>query len=349
MTRWQDSLVRESATLREAIAAIDNGGFQIALVTDAAGRLAGTVTDGDVRRALLRGAGLEAPVAGIMQRDPIVAARGKLTGPVLKKARARGIRQVPLTDRDGRVTGLGLVEELAAADNAETPVVLMAGGLGARLRPLTQETPKPLLKVGDKPILETILESLKGHGFRRFHISLGYKADAIREHFGDGGHWGVSVRYIVEPAPLGTAGALGLMDEAPAAPLLVMNADLLTNVNYGHLLAYHREQACRATVCVNEYAAEVPYGVVEIAESRVTAMTEKPVQRHFINAGIYVLEPEVLRLIKAPEPLDMPALLRRVKDRGGEVAAFPIREFWLDIGQHDDYAAANGHYERVFK
>jgi dTDP-glucose pyrophosphorylase len=349
MRRWEEAVIGETATLREAIAAIDNAGYQIALVVNAACKLLGTVSDGDVRRAILRGVALDAAVAGIMRRDPITATEGRITEAVLSGARKRDIWQIPLLDDAGRLVGLGVIDELAAADHADTPVVLMAGGLGSRLRPLTEDTPKPLLKVGDKPILETILETIKRHGFRNFHISIGYKADAIREYFGDGKRWGVSVRYIVEPKPLGTAGALGLMAEVPASPLLVMNADLLTNVNYGHLLAYHREQACRATVCVNEYAATVPYGVVEIADNRVTAMAEKPVQRHFINAGIYVLEPDVVRLVRKGEPLDMPGLLRRVTDRGGEVAAFPIREFWLDIGQHEDYAAANGHYERMFK
>jgi dTDP-glucose pyrophosphorylase len=348
MRRWEEAVIGETATLREAIAAIDNAGYQIALVVDAARRLVGTVSDGDVRRAILRGVGLEAAVGGIMRRDPIAATEGRITEAVLAAARKRDIWQIPLLDDAGRLVGLGVIDELAAADLADTPVVLMAGGLGSRLRPLTEDTPKPLLKVGDKPILETILETIKRHGFRNFHISLGYKADAIREYFGDGTRWGVSVRYIVEPKPLGTAGALGLMAEVPASPLLVMNADLLTNVNYGHLLAYHREQACRATVCVNEYAATVPYGVVDIVDNRVVGMTEK-VARHFINAGIYVLEPEVLGLIRKLEPLDMPGLLRRVSGRGDELAAFPIREFWLDIGQHEDYAAANGHYERMFR
>jgi NDP-sugar pyrophosphorylase family protein len=228
-------------------------------------------------------------------------------------------------------------------------VVLMAGGLGSRLAPLTDDIPKPMLKVGNKPLLETIIESLAGYGLTRIFIAVNYKAEVVKARFGVGSAWGVDISYLHEEQPLGTGGALSLLPEEPPAPFLVMNSDLLTNLNFRHLLAYHSDHGCKATVCVREHAVQVPYGVVGVRDHQLTGIEEKPVQRHFINAGIYVLDPYAARLVPKDTRFDMTNLIERLLAENAPISVFPIREFWLDIGHHDDYTAANGRYPELFK
>jgi len=224
----------------------------------------------------------------------------------------------------------------------------LAGGLGSRLQPLTEDKPKPLLSVGDKPILETILESFVEQNFRRFYISVNYKADAIKEHFADGGKWNAEIRYLEEEPRLGTAGALDLIPERPELPLLVMNGDLLTRVNFQDLLDYHRDQKAEATMCVREYDFQVPFGVVEIDDHNIRSIDEKPVHRFFVNAGIYVLEPGLIDLIPKGEYFDMTDLFARALEKGYETQAFPIHEYWLDVGRIDDLDRANHDYQNGF-
>ena len=221
----------------------------------------------------------------------------------------------------------------------------MAGGLGSRLQPLTEDKPKPLLSVGDKPILETILESFIEQNFRRFYISVNYKADAIKKHFADGGRWNAEIRYLEEETRLGTAGALDLIPERPELPLLVMNGDLLTRVNFRDLLDYHLDQKAQATMCVREYDFQVPFGVVEIEDHHILSIDEKPVHRFFVNAGIYVLEPGLIDLIPKGEYFDMTDLFARAIEKGHETQAFPIHEYWIDVGRIDDLDRANHDHE----
>ena len=350
MKRWQNSITPVTATVRDAIAAIDDGGHQIALIVDPSQRLQGTVTDGDIRRAILRGIELSAPASAVMYRNPTVAHIGDSRESILGAMTARKLRQIPLVDDDGKVVGIETEDKLLQSEAAaENWAVLMAGGLGSRLSPLTDDTPKPMLKVGDKPLLETLVENLASHGFRRLFIAVNYKADMVKARFRDGADWGVNITYLEEDRRLGTAGALALLPETPPAPFLVMNSDLLTNLNYRHLLAYHAEHGCKATVSVWEHAVQVPYGVIEVKDHRIAGIEEKPIQRNFINAGIYVLNPELVELVPKDTHFDMTSLIDKLIKGNTPVSVFPIREFWLDIGRHDDYVAANGHYERLFK
>jgi NDP-sugar pyrophosphorylase family protein len=227
-------------------------------------------------------------------------------------------------------------------------VVLMAGGLGSRLRPLTDECPKPMLRVGNKPLLETIIETFIEQGFRRFFISVNYMADTIKEYFGDGSRWGAEIQYLEETSRLGTAGALSLLPEKPQAPLLVMNGDLLTKINFRQLLDFHREHHAQGTMCVREYEFQVPYGVVKMDHHRITGFEEKPIQRYFVNAGIYVLEPQALQHIPHGVFFDMPSLFQTLMADRQEAVVFPIREYWLDIGHMADYDRANGEFARNF-
>ena len=348
MRDWTKTLVRPEASIRNAIEAIDNSALRIALVADADRRLHGVVTDGDVRRGLLRGFSVEDPIQHILNPAPTVVGREENREAVLALMKRKNLLQIPVVDRKGRVVGLEVLFELVQPGDRDNWVVLMVGGLGTRLRPLTETVPKPLLHVGHQPILETILEQLLGYGFHRFYFSVNYKARMIEEYFGDGRAWGAEIRYLYEDEPLGTAGALRLLPTRPSAPFIVMNGDLLTKLNFNHFLDYHRDHRAAATMGVSEYRTQIPYGVIQTDHHRIAGIQEKPVQRFLINAGVYALEPEALDLIPDTGTLDMPELFNRLAVAGRETVAFPIREYWMDIGRLADFERANGEYAAVF-
>jgi len=327
---------------------LDANATQIVLVVDPEQLLQGTVTDGDIRRAILKGVSLDAQVRDIMNATPTVAGASESREAILTAMKRTKLRQIPLLDERGRVVGLELLDELIDSSTRPNTVILMAGGLGSRLHPLTAKHPKPMLKVGNKPLLETILENFIGYGFGKFYISVNYLADVVMSHFGDGSRWGVEIHFLQENQKLGTAGALGLLPERPAEAVLVMNGDVLTKVNFSQLLDFHHSSGAAATMCVREYDFQVPYGVVNIANDRITSIDEKPVQRFFVNAGIYVLEPHALALVPPNVQTDMPALFEKLIEKKMGAAVFPIREYWLDIGQIADYDRANGEYGDVF-
>ncbi|MEN1591790.1 nucleotidyltransferase family protein, partial [Pseudomonas aeruginosa] len=249
--------------------------------------------------------------------------------------------QLPIIDEKRKVIGLQTLHDLLNKPRLDNPVFLMAGGFGTRLRPLTHNCPKPLLKVGEKPILEIILERFIGAGFHRFFISTHYMPEMIREHFGDGSRWGVSIRYVHEETPLGTGGALGLLPHHEIdSPLFLMNGDLLTTLNFLNLLEFHTAHGGVATMCVREYEYHVPYGVVQSDGHRISSMVEKPVQKFFINAGIYLLSPGLVKSVKAGTRIDMPTLLEQEIERQQAVNMFPVHEYWLDIGRMEDFVRA---------
>jgi len=345
---WRDNIVPPTATVHDAIRAIDANLVLMALVCEPDGRLCGTVTDGDVRRLILRGGSLDDPVATIMNPAPTTAPAGTPERRLLALMRRTGHRRIPLVDGRGRVTGVAFLEEFLHVGELDNWVVLMAGGLGSRLRPLTYDCPKPLLPVGPKPILETILESCRDQGFRRFFISVNYKADMVMRHFGDGSRWDVSIEYIKEDKKLGTAGPLRLLPELPDKPLLVMNGDLLTKINFRHLMDFHTEHRATATMCVRESTFQVPFGVVEVDDQRLTGIAEKPEQRFLVNAGIYMLDPEAVEAIPKDTYFDMPDLYDRLLAADRQVVVFPIREYWMDIGRLDDLERARCDFDTVF-
>ena len=348
MNGWQSVLVGPDVTIRKSVEVLDASALQIVLVVNEARRLLGTVTDGDIRRGILKGVSLEEPVSSVMNTEPTVARTNQGSESILAAMRLRQLHQIPVLDEAGVVRGLETLDQLLRSGRRENRVVLMAGGIGSRLRPLTNDTPKPMLRVGDRPLLETILENFIEYGFHRFHFSVNYMADVIKDHFRDGSRWGVSIDYLHEDERLGTAGALRLLPERPTESLLVMNGDLLTKINFGHLLDFHGAHAAKGTMCVKEYELQVPYGVVNIDNHRITGVDEKPVKRFFVNAGIYVLEPDALDQVPGAGYFDMPSLFEKMIACGSETAAFPVREYWLDIGQMADYDRANGEFMKVF-
>lgn len=332
-------------TIRDVIATIDRNVKGIALVTDAERHLLGTITDGDVRRAMLEACSLDMPVSEILARKKESYAR-PITAPVdsdpavlLQLMHDRVIHQIPLLDAQGCVVELVTMDELLGEDTLPLQAVIMAGGFGKRLRPLTADLPKPMLPVGDRPLLQRTIEQLRGAGIRRVNITTHYLPEKISEHFGDGAAFGVELNYVSEETPLGTAGALGLM-ETPTDPMIVINGDVLTRVNFRAMLNYHREHRADLTVAVRQFSMQVPYGVVDAEQGNVTAIREKPDVHFLVNAGIYLLEPTVYRYIESNQRCDMPELIHRLLDAGRVVSSFHIREYWLDVGLHADYLRA---------
>ena len=342
------NLVPSTAPIRAAARALERAERKLVLVVDADGRLVGTVSDGDIRRALLRMIPITAPVTKVMNASPVVLRPGQDIRPVVQEMAAKLIRDLPLVDDQGRVVDLRSIEAPGRLSGRPNTVVIMAGGKGTRLAHLTQTCPKPMLKVGDKPLLETIIERFRAQGFSNFCISLNYLGDMISDHFGDGGPWDVNISYVREDEPRGTAGSLSLIRERPSDPVIVLNGDILTQMDFGALVSFHQEHGAAATVCLREYRFQVPYATVELDGARIQRLLEKPIQTYLVNAGVYCLDPEVLDLVPAEGRVDMPDLLNELMERGCPVGSFPIHEYWLDIGQMQDFHLAQSDYQRLF-
>ncbi len=344
---WRQVLVSTETPLRETLQKMAASALQIALVGGGDGKLNGVVTDGDIRSALLRGVMLESPTSAVMNPEPKSLRVGASREAIMAFMRLHVVRQLPLLDDEGRIVELVLLDDLVGAREMPNWVVLMAGGLGTRLRPLTDNLPKPMLAVAGRPILETILQKLAEQGFRHIFIAINYKAEMIREHFGNGGRWGVNIEYLQEKMQLGTAGALSLLPDKPDAPLLVMNGDLLTLANFANLLDFHSEHRSAGTMAVRDYDFRVPFGVVDLDGIAISGIQEKPVQRFFVNAGIYALSPAVLNMIPRDKPFDMPALFGRLIDSGMSTNAYHLHEYWLDIGRLEEFERAQREWMHI--
>lgn len=349
MKDWRKTLISPSTAILEAIRIIDVGALQIALVVDENRRLLGVLTDGDVRRAILNGMSMDNPVHLIMYRDITTVNNIASRDEILALMKKYDLKHIPIVDENGTVVDLKVIIDLIDEPKKDNWVVVMAGGVGARLRPLTDDRPKPLLEVGGKPIIQTVIENFAGFGFRSFFVSVNYKSEMIENFCGDGCKWGVEINYLREKKKMGTAGALSLLPAKPEKPLIIINADVLTNVNIHQLLDFHDEHKAAATMCVQDYHFEVPYGVIRINQHRIKGLDEKPIQRFFVNAGIYVLDPTVLDIIPTQESYDMTELFKQLIDRNFETVAFPIREYWMDIGRMEDYKKATGDYSEKFQ
>lgn len=341
-------LIAPDASVRDAVAAIDRGGRQVALVVDGNRQLLATVTDGDIRRGLLRGVGLDALVSEVMYMTPTVISPAKGIEAARQLMREKNLHQVPVVDETGKLVDLAWIDDAADPLLYDTRVVLMAGGLGSRLRPLTDHTPKPMLTVGERPLLENIILNFRVQGFHRFTLSLNYKAEIIRDHFKDGDAIDCQIDYVEETVRMGTAGALSLLQDRPTESFMVMNGDLLTSVRFGALMDFHRETGAMATVCAREFSMQVPYGVIQSEGTRLLGIEEKPTQTYFVSGGIYVLSPEVLDMLEPDTPLDMPQLLDRLMAAEQVVSVFPIREYWVDIGRIEDLDRARSEFNSVF-
>lgn len=338
--QWRKTILPLGATLHQAIRSLDESALQIALIVSADGALIGTLTDGDIRRGLLRGLDLQSAVDSIVYRDPLVAPPQLSRETVLQLMQANRIRQMPVVDEQRRVLGLHLLDELMQPAHRSNLMVVMAGGEGKRLRPHTDNCPKPLLPVGGKPILEHIIERARGEGFQRFTIAVRYLGHMIEAYFGDGANRQIQIDYVKESAPLGTAGAVGLLSPRPEQPFLVTNGDVLTDVRYGELLDFHCRHGAAATMAVRLHEWQHPFGVVHTKGVDIVGFEEKPVARSHINAGIYVLDPTALDALNPGERCDMPALFGVLQERGARTIVYPMHEPWLDVGRPADYRQA---------
>ncbi len=337
---WCAAVLGLGATVEEGIRNLDDSHLQIVLVLGDRGDLVGTLTDGDIRRGLLRGVGLQDAIDGLINTDPLVATLDVGQEAVRHMMVEHRIHEIPVVDSDRRVVGLHTWSAVSVGGERTNLMVIMAGGEGRRLRPLTEVCPKPMLPIGGRPMLELIIESAVADGFRRFVLAIRYLGHMIEDHFGDGREFGVEIEYLREDQPLGTAGALALLDPRPAEPLVVTNGDVVSSIRYGEMLDYHRRQDAQATMAVQLYDWQHQFGVVHTEGAVITGYEEKPVVRNYVNAGVYVLEPEVVGLLHAGQPCDMSSLFGRVRDRGERTVVFPLHERWLDVGRQDDYMSA---------
>ena len=337
---WKKALVKNNAKIKNVIKNLNHTGFQITLIVSSNGKLVGTVTDGDIRRGLLKGLDFNSPINSIMNINPMVAPQKIKKKDAIQLMKSNKIYHLPLVNKSHHVVDMFFLNESEIAANLSNTFVIMAGREGKRLYPLTKNTPKPLLKVGNKPILEHIIERAKLQGFKNFIISVNYLADKIIKYFGDGSKWHVNINYLKEKSPLGTAGALSLLKPKPNNCFLVTNGDVLTEINYSELINFHSLHKAKATMAVQVYESQQPYGVVKTDGIKLVGFEEKPISRSHINAGIYVFEPTVLNHLANNQNCDIPALFNQLQKYKKRTIVYPIHETWLDLGRINDFKKA---------
>lgn len=342
---WRHAILPPDSTVQQVIHNLNKVPIKIVLIVNEAGELQGTVSDGDIRRGLLRGFDLNSPVTDIIHHNPLVVPPEVGRETVLQLMSVNKIQQIPVINERHQVIGLHLWNEFTTPPTRPNLVVIMAGGLGKRLHPYTEECPKPMLSVAGKPMLEHIIERARADGFSRFVIAVQYLGHLIEDYFGDGSRWQITIDYLREESPLGTAGALSLLDPVPELPFVVTNGDVLTDVRYGEILDFHDRHKAMGTMAVRQHEWQLPFGVVHTQGMDIVGFEEKPIHSTHVNAGIYVLEPMALQMINKAENCDMPTLFERFQNQGSRIIAFPMHEPWLDVGRPDDLAKANGQNE----
>ena len=340
MIEWKKSVLSDDATIREAIENLNLSASRIVLVVDVESRFVGVVVDGDVRRGLLKGITLDDSVLEIVNVNPEIALLGSSLVALEPLAISKGISHLPIVDSDRRLCGLHSFTEPASKNQKDNLFVIMAGGFGRRLHPHTESTAKPMLVVGEKPILEHLIDNVKKCGFEKILIAVHYLADSIESYFGDGRNFGVQISYLRETKPLGTAGALSLITDSITSPILISNADLVSTIDFGALLEFHNANGADATLAVRDYEWQNPFGVVELDDGRVTGIREKPRFISRISSGVYVINPTILNLLETNEALDMPELVNRAISHSYEIGAFLVHEDWSDIANESDLFSA---------
>ncbi|MFA6238856.1 MAG: nucleotidyltransferase family protein [Bacteriovorax sp.] len=341
MKKWKKIQVHPEQSILEVMQVIDTGAVRFAIVTDEHNKLLGTITDGDIRRAILGGINLNEACQKAMNANPTYCMKNTTSEEIFEIMRSKKISHMPIIDHNRILLEIRELNEVSEQTLIkDNPVVLMAGGLGTRLGELTANCPKPLLKIGNKPILQIIIENFKSQGFHNFYISVNYKSEMIEEYFKAGEDLGVSVNYLREGKKLGTAGALSLISENVNLPMIVMNGDLLTKINFTDLLHYHCSNKNEASMCIRQYEFQVPFGVIDTQDDRIVKIDEKPIHQFFVNAGIYVLNPEAIKIIPLETAYDMPHLFNELIAKNKKTGVFPIHEYWLDVGHKDDFEKA---------
>lgn len=337
---WRQAILPANATIQQAISNLDQVSIKIVLVVNEAGELEGTISDGDIRRGLLKGLNLSSEIATVIHRNALVVPPEMGREMVMQLMVANKIQQIPVVDERQHVIGLHLWDEITTPPMRSNLMVIMAGGMGTRLLPHTENCPKPLLPIAGKPMLERIIERAKSEGFSHFVLAIHYLGHMIEDYFGNGERLDVRIDYLREPAPLGTAGALGLLNPRPDAPFVVTNGDVITDIRYGELLDFHIRHNAAATMAVRVHEWQHPFGVVQTQGVEIVGFEEKPVARSHINAGVYVLDPNALSALSAVARCDMPTLFERLRVQAKRTVAYPMHEPWLDVGRPDDLAVA---------
>ncbi|MEE2746389.1 MAG: nucleotidyltransferase family protein [Pseudomonadota bacterium] len=338
---WKKATLSPEALLRDVAKNLTESSLRIALVIDDAGRLLGTISDGDIRRGLLRGLTLDSGVNEILRKNPFVAPKGMSPSFIRQLMVANQVQQVPEIDSEGRVIYLHTWDEFISKNDISSKMIIMAGGKGTRLRPYTEDCPKPMLLVGGKPMLQNIIEQAREEGFRQFLVSVNYLAHMIEDYFGDGSNLGVKIGYIHEEFPLGTAGSLSIIRNEVDEPFVVTNGDVISDIRYSDLLDFHKRQESVATMAVRSHEWQHPFGVVKMDGLNIVGFEEKPVARSHINAGVYALSPTALNVLNHSEPCDMPVLFERLHAMSCKTIAYPMYEPWLDVGRHTDLELAD--------
>lgn len=333
---WHQATLPADATIQQAIRNLDQVAIKIVLVINENGELEGTISDGDIRRGLLKGLDLNSPIASVIHRNALVVPPEMGREMVMQLMVANKIHQIPVVNECRHVIGLHLWDEITTPPTRSNLMVIMAGGMGTRLRPFTETCPKPLLFVAGKPMLEHIIERAKLEGFRHFVLAIHYLGQMIEDYFGNGERLGVQIDYLREKSPLGTAGALGLLNPRPDAPFVITNGDVITDIHYGELLDFHIRHDAVATMAVRVYEWQHPFGVVQTQGVNIIGFEEKPVARSRINAGVYALDPDALNTLSADIHCDMPTLFERLQAKAERTVAYPMHEPWLDVGRPDD-------------
>ena len=338
---WRQAILPFDATIGQAIHNLNEVSVKIVLVANAAGVLEGTISDGDIRRGLLKGLDMNSPIASIIHRNALVVPPELGRDLVMHLMLANKIQQIPVVDELHQIVGLHLWDEITMPLSRPNLMVIMAGGMGTRLRPHTEDCPKPLLPVAGKPMLEHIIERAKLEGFNHFVLAIHYLGHMIEAYFGNGERLGVRIDYLREESPLGTAGALGLLKPTPDAPFVVTNGDVITDIHYGELLDFHTRHNAAATMAVRVHEWQHPFGVVQTQGVEIVGFEEKPIARSHINAGVYALDPSALSVLTADLHCDMPTLFERLQTNKKRTVAYPMHEPWLDVGRPDDLKRAN--------
>jgi dTDP-glucose pyrophosphorylase len=339
---WRQAILPANATIKQAICNLDQVAIKIVLVVNDAGELEGTISDGDIRRGLLKGLDLNSQISSVIHRNALVVPPEIGRDMVMQLMVANKIQQIPVVDEHRHVVGLHLWDKIATLPKRPNLMVIMAGGVGTRLRPHTESCPKPLLPVAGKPMLEHIIERAKSEGFTRFVLAIHYLGHMIEDYFGNGDNLDVQIEYLREQSPLGTAGALGLLNPHPDAAFVVTNGDVITDIRYGELLDFHIRHNATATMAVRVHEWQHPFGVVQTKGVEIVGFEEKPISRSHINAGVYALEPDALRVLSADAHCDMPTLFERLQTKAERTIAYPMHEPWLDVGRPDDLQSAHG-------
>ena len=336
------NLTQSSSLIKECIKLLDELEIKILFIIDNKKTLVGTVTDGDIRRAILNGYDLSEPILKAMNNKFIRYLEGSDLSDIESKILKDDLQAIPVIDNIGTIIEVHAVGAHLHQAFKDNTVLLMAGGFGTRLMPLTDSCPKPLLKVGEKPIIQTIIENFMEYGFNNFVISTYYKSEMVKDFLGDGKNMNCSIEYLEEESPLGTAGCLSLLSEKHLKkPVIMMNGDILTKVNFTQLLDFHIKAKTSVTMCARNYTHQIPYGVINTRDHLIESIDEKPTQVSKVNAGIYIVNPQTIKNLKSGTNLDMPSLINNELERNNNaVSVFPIHEYWLDIGQMKDYQKA---------